>query len=734
MAPGIESVDLIRAAAAPLLGVLPLAAWLPHAIVRKPDGKLDKPPRCGATTNSPASWFTLDAALEQMIGPNDVAGIGFALTAGIIGLDYDDCRNPETGALDPEVQRELERIGSFAYVTPSGKGIRIVGTNPDAAVMGGKRVRYLPDEHRIEIFIGPTNHFNTFTAQVIPGYENLRDISDEVMDYLIGLPGGSRDTAQTTVPPTGATPERCLQAIQAALAIIPNASRDWDAWTRIGMATWRASGGAPEGLELWRTWSAKHFVHDDAECNAAWARFHRSPPTRIGFGTLYYEARRVRPMFVAPNDPFDGGSGEFQGSSGDHDKPQHDPATGEIIPFPATPLSSLDLDNIPPREWLYGRELLRGFVSVMGSPGGVGKTAYTLSAGFSVACNRSLLAPPLTVPGPFLRVHKAGPVWFYNLEDPSDEMRRRIKALLMHHHLSVHDLAHPVYVDSGRDRPLVITHRDERGTLIARPVVEDLVAELKRRGIVLLVVDPFVQSHTAEENRNEEMNLVMALWGQVAHRAQCALWLVHHFRKGGQGGDSEAFRGAGAIQGAARVMSTLSAMSIEEAGKLGIEPEQRRQFIRLDNAKANMSPSADRAEWYKLVSVSINNSSTEYPDGDSVQVIEPWEPPSPWDGLGWATINRVLQMIQDGPSPGEKYAFGKQAKDRWAGRVLVSEAGKTDGQAAAIIKTWIENGLLEQGQYSSPSQRGALTGCVSVNTTKLAEMKAGAAGTSSNDV
>ena len=38
----------------------------------------------------------------------------------------------------------------------------------------------------------------------------------------------------------------------------------------------------------------------------------------------------------------------------------------KVAPFPATPLASRDLTSIPPRRWLYGRDLVRGFVSVLG--------------------------------------------------------------------------------------------------------------------------------------------------------------------------------------------------------------------------------------------------------------------------------------------------------------------------------------------------------------------------------
>jgi hypothetical protein len=407
----------------------------------------------------------------------------------------------------------------------------------------------------------------------------------------------------------------------------------------------------------------------------------------------------------------------------------YDPETGEIIPpeavpdLCATPLAELDLDNIPPRRWVYGYELVRGFVSVLASPGGTGKTAYTMAVVASVALKRPLLHGA-TGPAPaHCKTHVQGRVWLYNLEDPMDEMRRRIKATLQHYRIGKAEVGDRIYINSGRDRPLIIARRAENGDLIAAPIVDDLVKEIKRRGIDVIVIDPFVQSHSAEENRNEEMNLVMSLWGMVAHRAHCAVWLVHHFRKGGKSGDAESIRGAGAIQGAARSMHTMSTMTTEEASKLGVQDDQRGQYVRHDNAKQNMAPPAAHATWYRLASVPLNNGDAEYPDGDYVQAVEAWSPPSPWEGMPWSMIERVLNAIDSGPGGGEFYALGKQARDRWAGHVLVSEAALTEGQAATILKTWKDNGVLEDGQYASPRQKGGTTGCIRVNQAKAAEMR-----------
>lgn len=399
----------------------------------------------------------------------------------------------------------------------------------------------------------------------------------------------------------------------------------------------------------------------------------------------------------------------------------------------ATPLRLRDLDAIPPRRWLYGRELVRGYVSVLGSPGGTGKTAFVVAVACSLVTGRALLADDPTKPGPFKHVHKPSRVWLYNLEDPADEMLRRIKATLLHYKISVDDVADAMFMDSGRDRPLVIAKRIENA-LVAMPLVDDLVEEIKRRQIDVFVVDPFVQSHQAEENRNEEMNLVMALWGLVAHRANCSVWLIHHFRKGGQSGDAESFRGAAAIQGAARVMSTLATMSAEEASKLGIDDGERWQYVRRDNAKANMAPRAAEADWMRLVSVALDNGDDEYPEGDLVQAIAYWAPPSPWDGIDWRLIADMLEKLQAGPSEGEQYAEGKQSGDRWAGRVVMQVAGRTEGQAASIIAAWIANGVLVKSEYKSPGRKGAKAAGLVVDAHKVAEMRRAISGGSGDGI
>jgi len=390
----------------------------------------------------------------------------------------------------------------------------------------------------------------------------------------------------------------------------------------------------------------------------------------------------------------------------------------------ATLLSESDLDNIPPRRWIYGRELVRGFVSAIGAPGGVGKTAFAMAVALSIASGRSLFWPHTGAPPSWLRVHKRGPVWFYNLEDPFDEMRRRAKAAISHHQVRFQDIEGQFYIDSGRDKPLTIAVRSDTGEVVAAPIVSSLVAELKARQITVMIVDPFVQSHQAEENNNNEMAEVLALWGRVANEADCAIWLVHHFRKGGQAGDGEAFRGASALQGACRAMSTLTAMSKDEAESMGIDEGMRKRYVRLDDAKANLSPAADRANWYHLVSVALGNGDEEYPDGDHVQTVEPWEPPKPFDGISMEMCVQALDRLSEDYTPGEKFGFTSQTKDRWAGHVIMRVTDKNEEVAKKILTRWKQDELIIIDTYDSPMLKRKNVSCIRVDCGKLEAMRA----------
>jgi hypothetical protein len=78
-------------------------------------------------------------------------------------------------------------------------------------------------------------------------------------------------------------------ALRELAKAIPN-SADWHEWNRVGMAFYGASGGSDEGFIAFDTWSARSPKYDPHAVEERWHNYRRSPPSRIGIGTLIHLA------------------------------------------------------------------------------------------------------------------------------------------------------------------------------------------------------------------------------------------------------------------------------------------------------------------------------------------------------------------------------------------------------------------------------------------------------------
>ena len=85
--------------------------------------------------------------------------------------------------------------------------------------------------------------------------------------------------------------ERDVALGQLARAI-PNRA-GWDEWNRVGMAFYTASGGSDEGYVSFDDWSAKSPKYAPHAVEERWRNYRRSPPARIGIGTLIHMARQA---------------------------------------------------------------------------------------------------------------------------------------------------------------------------------------------------------------------------------------------------------------------------------------------------------------------------------------------------------------------------------------------------------------------------------------------------------
>ncbi|WP_053080310.1 helicase RepA family protein [Methylobacterium variabile] len=354
----------------------------------------------------------------------------------------------------------------------------------------------------------------------------------------------------------------------------------------------------------------------------------------------------------------------------------------------ATPFTWRDPKTLPPRRWLYGRHYIRKYATATIAPGGLGKTSLALVEALAMVTGRPLLG---SEPRQRLRV------WYWNGEDPLEEVERRVMAACLHYGIEPHEIEGRLFLDSGRQVPIIIARRMKDQTVIQEPMVEEISGEIRSRSIDVLILDPFVSCHDVPENDNGAIDKVTKTWGRIAGDTDCGVDLVHHVRKasGGQSSYSvEDARGGSALIGAVRSARVLNVMSPEEASNAGVPGEQRRRYFRVDDGKSNMQPPQDRAVWRHLETVGLGNGDDQDPE-DLIGVVTEWAMPGLFDAIPADALRKVQAEVRRGT-----WAENVQAGN-WIGRLVGQTLGldHTDDAEKAkikrILKTWIKNGALK---------------------------------------
>ena len=273
---------------------------------------------------------------------------------------------------------------------------------------------------------------------------------------------------------------------------------------------------------------------------------------------------------------------------------------------------------IPVRDWIIPGLLLKRNLSMLVAPPSSGKSLLTLQVSVAVA---------LCIQWAGWTPRKAERVLVINTEDDADEHERRLEGVTREMGVNQSDLAGKLLLPEIDN--IVIATKDPRTKSIVRtPLVENLVATIQHHGIGLVVVDPFAETFELDENSNSEVKWAGVLWREVARRTGCALLLVHHTKKyaGAMAGDADASRGGGAMIGVARVICTFFNMTEDEATAMGVEVDDRVNYVRFDDGKANYSKRG-LVRWFEKKTVTLENGTAFIP-ADDVGVLVPGSRPA----------------------------------------------------------------------------------------------------------
>jgi len=223
----------------------------------QPNGKF-------ASSTNPSTWtdfFTAQKAYEN----GNFSGIGFVFTGddNLIGIDIDDCRNPESGDLNELARSIIDNVQGYAEVSPSGTGIKIF-TRAD--------LHSAHVDHSIGLEVYPKSRYFTMTGHKIAG-----DVPNDEQDLTAHVPARAMrqsddDFANYTPPVEGWD----LLRVETELLSELDPDCGYDDWKNVGMALSHQFNKDVEALEAWERWSAqsgKYTVTGINSCATKWNSF-----------------------------------------------------------------------------------------------------------------------------------------------------------------------------------------------------------------------------------------------------------------------------------------------------------------------------------------------------------------------------------------------------------------------------------------------------------------------------
>ena len=386
-----------------------------------------------------------------------------------------------------------------------------------------------------------------------------------------------------------------------------------------------------------------------------------------------------------------------------------------LYPFP------IDEKTIPRRPWIVPGLLLRRHVSVLVAPPGSGKSLLTLQVALMMAQAK---------PWGGWQTRAAAKTLIINAEDDYDEMRRRLFAGAKTMNCDPELLREWVALADAPENIIIARADGKTRTVTRTPMVENIIATILKGGFDCVIIDPFAETFEGNENANSELKWAAMLWREIARRTNCAVLLVHHTRKfANDPGDMDAARGAGALLGVARVVSTVFNMSEREAKAFEIDTDHRHEYLRFDDAKANLSLVTFKAKWFFKETFRLGNGSDDEP-ADEVGVLKEWKPPSIFDKLDESMARAVLMAIDfgmvddEGAPTGDIFTLTKQGgSKRWAGQVLQEHLGGEDKcpakEAQKALDIWHANGVLTEVERVLSNSKGKPRKGIKVNLAAL---------------
>jgi len=366
--------------------------------------------------------------------------------------------------------------------------------------------------------------------------------------------------------------------VASALRHIPNADLSRDDWIVVGMALKGALG--EQGRSLWLEWSrssTKSGMSGKSDSpERAWDSFK---PTKIGAGTIYYEAKKrgwVRPAQAVPDipdyvqdvPPLEAYEPTITAPE-DRQADKAERKDGHTLAEQPKPIDWAALENqpIPKREWVC-KDWIGYYPTLFSGKGSAGKSLLMQQWASSIAIGRSFVG----------EIAEPKRVLYWACEEDQEELHRRQVGFSRHmrHPLSGFLPNFLVVPRLGCENTLYTT---EYGRPMWTPMIEMLRQQVNDTAADVLILDNIGHVFGANENaRHDVTAFINGLYGLVCGR-KFSLILIGHPAKS----EGSEFAGSGAWENAVRMRwylgDSLPGEKRSEDDEGDVDPNSQLRFL-----------------------------------------------------------------------------------------------------------------------------------------------------------
>ena len=250
-------------------------------------------------------WNDIDAQLVHIDIWSNWTGCGVGILTGeVVAIDIDILEQDvavQVGQVFSNIlgQTDMIRIGKAPkalYLYRTNEPFSKISMHPiEVLGLGQQFVAYAIHPDTGEPYRWPVSspHETPVSALPLVTKEQVLHACEEA--YKVLPPNLRKKVLRTVIPDKDVKASQdglvgTFAAVEDALRYVQNPDLSWDDWNRIGMAIYCATEA--KGFTIFDQWSQSSGKYNQIETRQRWDHYSKSPPTKIGAGTLYFLAQQ----------------------------------------------------------------------------------------------------------------------------------------------------------------------------------------------------------------------------------------------------------------------------------------------------------------------------------------------------------------------------------------------------------------------------------------------------------